>query len=99
MNKKIITIEDVNKAGRLSNLRIEEEEIDYFTDQLNNILDYFGKIQQLSLDNIPPTPYVVDLACPTRKDVVEVYENTEPLVESAPEKEANMVKVPKIIEE
>ena len=94
----IITKKDVEYVARLSRLKLKEEEKEKFTYQLNTILEYMEKLNELDTSKIEPTSHVVPLRNVRRKDerrpsypVVEVLKN-------APEKEKDYFKVPPIIE-
>ncbi|MBN2488426.1 MAG: Asp-tRNA(Asn)/Glu-tRNA(Gln) amidotransferase subunit GatC [Methanosarcinaceae archaeon] len=80
----MITKEEVEHIGWLARIEIDELEADIYTTQLNSVLDYFGQLDEIDTDDVPPTYHVVDVVNVFREDVVveslsqdEVLENTE----------------------
>ena len=82
----------------LARLRLTAEEEERLTEQLDNILQYMGKLNQLDTSGIEPFSYVVDTINPMREDIVTNQPNAEALLANAPAKENTFFQVPKIIE-
>ena len=71
MTKKIITKKEVEYVAQLAKLEFNEEEKEEFTNQLNSILGYFHKLNELDTENIPPTAYIISMPNLLNKDKVE----------------------------
>ena len=61
MTKKIITKKEVEYVAKLAKLEFNEGEKDEFTSQLNSILDYFKKLNELDTEKVEPTAYVISM--------------------------------------
>jgi len=96
--RNIITEKDVEYVAKLSRLKLKEDEMQKFTQQLNSILEYIDKLNQLDTSNIEPTLQVVPLQNVRRKDIVKPSFPIEEVLKNAPDKERGYFKVPPIIE-
>jgi len=61
----------VEHIAELAKLELTLEEIERYTGQLSQILDYAGRLQELDTDAIPPTASVLPLRNVLRPDVVQ----------------------------
>jgi aspartyl-tRNA(Asn)/glutamyl-tRNA(Gln) amidotransferase subunit C len=95
---KIITKEDVAHIAELSRLSFSEKELAQFTGELNNILDYIHKLDELDTTDIPPTSHVLDISNVFREDTIHEHLNREDALKNAPEHEHNHFKVPRAVE-
>ncbi len=96
--RNIITEKDVEYVAKLSRLKLKEDEMQKFTQQLNSILEYIDKLNQLDTSNIETTLQVVPLQNVRRKDIVKPSFPIEEVLKNAPDKERGYFKVPPIIE-
>ena len=93
-----LTGKEVQRIAMLARLRLTAEEEERLTEQLDNILQYMGKLNQLDTSGIEPFSHVVDMINPMREDIVTNQPNAEALLANAPAKENTFFQVPKIIE-
>jgi aspartyl-tRNA(Asn)/glutamyl-tRNA(Gln) amidotransferase subunit C len=93
-----LTREEVQRVAMLARLQLTPEEQERLTEQLDNILQYMGKLNQLDTSEIEPFTRAVDMTIPMRDDVVTNEPNAELLLANAPAQENNFFQVPKIIE-
>ena len=91
-----ITPEDLERLCWLSRLRLSREEKEEFLGQLNKILDYFKRIEEVDVERIPPTYHVVDLTNVLREDEVEEPQPDE-VLELAPRRKGRYILAPRII--
>lgn len=89
--------EEVKKVANLARLQITEKEEEEFAPQLNAILDYFEQLKELDTDNVSPTTRAIEVSNITRADTQTTYEDRESLLNSAPEREEDFFRVPKIL--
>jgi aspartyl-tRNA(Asn)/glutamyl-tRNA(Gln) amidotransferase subunit C len=82
------------KKAAISKEQIEKRA---FTKQLNEILDYFKKIDAIDTSNIEPTFHVIDLVNVLRDDKVEPSLSKTDALKNAPQKEGSFIKAPKIL--
>jgi aspartyl-tRNA(Asn)/glutamyl-tRNA(Gln) amidotransferase subunit C len=93
-----ISREVVRRIATLARLELGEEDEVAFTEHLDHILQYFGKLDGLDTRNVEPTAHVVDMAEAYRDDVVTNPPAPEALRANAPARDGDFFKVPKIIE-
>jgi aspartyl-tRNA(Asn)/glutamyl-tRNA(Gln) amidotransferase subunit C len=98
MGKKI-DIEQVRKVAKLSRLQLEESEISEFTGQLEAILEYMEKMNQLDTSNVQPLAHCLDISNCFRTDIVKPSLGTEKAVANAPETDGEYFIVPKILDD
>ena len=94
-----ISKDDVIKVSELARLEVKEEELDKFTEQLGNILEYIEQLNELDTNNVEPTSHVLDISTPLREDKVVEWLNTEEVLQNAPESEDDFFVVPQVIED
>ncbi len=94
----MIDREQVRKVAHLARLELTPEE-EEFTSQLGSILEYFQQLSELDVSNVPPTTRAIDVSNVTRSDDLQPYPDREAILESAPERENEFFKVPKILNE
>ncbi len=93
-----ITREEVRKVGLLARLELSPGEEQLLTEQLDKILLYMEKLNQLDTADVEPLAHVVDIVNAFREDKIAHQPSTESLLSNAPERQGNFFKVPKIIE-
>ncbi|QIZ71522.1 Asp-tRNA(Asn)/Glu-tRNA(Gln) amidotransferase subunit GatC [Oxynema aestuarii] len=91
--------EQVRKVARLACLELSEEEEIAFTSQLGDILEYFEQLSELDTENVKPTSRAIDVSNVTRPDELQVFGDREAILKSAPDREDDFFKVPKILNE
>jgi len=91
-----ITLEELERLCWLSRLSLSQEEKAEFLGQLNKILDYFKKIDEVEVEGVPPTHHVIDLTNVLRGDEVEGFPSEE-ILEMAPRKKGRHIMAPRII--
>src|ERR1700757_4589170 len=86
-------------VAELSRLEFKEDELEKFTEQLGNILEYMEKLNELDTSRVEPTFHVLELSTPLREDVVNPWLSLDEALENAPQKEEGFFAVPKFIED
>ena len=94
-----ITKDDVKYTAKLARIEMSEKELENFASQLDDILKYMKKLEELDTDKVKPTSHVLDINNVMREDKLtnESLTNEEAL-KMAPKKENGFFKVTKIIE-
>ncbi|MCY0878655.1 MAG: Asp-tRNA(Asn)/Glu-tRNA(Gln) amidotransferase subunit GatC [Firmicutes bacterium] len=90
--------QEILHVARLARLRLTTAELPGIRRDLNRVLDYVSQLQALDLADIPPTMHVVNMEMPLRDDVVAPSLSVEEATKNAPQVEAGMFKVPRIVE-
>ena len=99
MSVQKITTADVRHVALLSRLKLSDQEIDDYARVLNDILEYFAKLNQMDTTDVPPTSHSIPMKNVFRQDVNTSCLSAEEALSNAPEAEGNCFKVPKIIQE
>lgn len=82
----------------LARLDLSEDNLERLTCQLDSILGYMDKLDELDTDGVEPMSHAVDVVNPLRPDRVVNEPRTEALLGNAPAREHDFIRVPKIIE-
>ena len=93
-----LTIEEVEHIASLARLRLTGEEKARYREQLSAILDYMAMLRRLDTSAIEPTATVLPLRSVLRPDVVTPSLPVGELLALAPEVEAQMFRVPPVLE-
>jgi len=94
----MVTIKDVEHIGELARLELSPDEKGLYRGQLEAILDWMKKLNELDTASIVPACHVQNMKNVTREDLPEKFENRMGLLENAPERESDFFKVRKVIE-
>jgi aspartyl-tRNA(Asn)/glutamyl-tRNA(Gln) amidotransferase subunit C len=89
--------QDVEKIAELARLIFSEEELENFTPQMNKILSYMDKLNELDTDNVEPLSHPVEQTNVFREDELRPSISKEDALKNAPSKDENHFKVPKVI--
>ena len=93
-----ITREEVQRVALLARLHLSPQEVELLTAQLDKILLYMDKLNQLDTEKVEPLAHAVDVVNAFREDRVVHKPQPDSLLANAPAKEKTFFKVPKIIE-
>ena len=92
-----ISREDVIHVSNLARLKLREDEVEKFTEQLSAILEHIAKLNEVDTEGVEPTSHVLDIVNVFRED--EVTESPiENIEKMAPDFEKGHFRVPKVIE-
>ncbi len=93
-----ITREEVEHVARLARLELTEEEKDLFTGQMDAILAYVDKLNELDTSGVVPTSHAVPMENAFREDEVGSSIGVDNALANAPERAEGFFRVPKVIE-
>ena len=93
-----ISLEQVRHVARLARLELSPADEDRLRADLDEMLAYVDKLNELDTKNIPPTTQVGEAGTPMRDDEVTNRPDAEAMLANAPSRDRNYFKVPKIIE-
>jgi aspartyl-tRNA(Asn)/glutamyl-tRNA(Gln) amidotransferase subunit C len=93
----VLTREEVLHVARLARLNLEEAEVELFTRQLNDILEYVATLQAVDTTGVPPMTHVVPVFNVFREDEVTGSLPREEGLANAPEREEGTFVVPRVI--
>ncbi len=92
-----VTLKDVEHIASLAKLEFNTGELEEFTVELNKILEYVEKLNELDTENVEPLSYPVPAQNVFRDDILVESLPREKALENAPEKDEQFFKVPKVI--
>ena len=92
-----VTKKDVEKIAELAQLIFSEDELESFTPQMNEILAYMDKLNELDTENVEPLSHPVEQTNVFREDELKPSIATEEALKNAPAKDDRHFKVPKVI--
>ena len=90
--------EDVIKVAQLAKLKLKEEEIELFSKQLPQIVNFVEKLNELDTENVKPFYELIDKTTPMREDIPENGFSQEEALSNAPEAEDGFFVVPRVVE-
>lgn len=99
-----ITREDVLRVAELAHLELGENEIEKYREQLDSIIEYIGKLNELDTANVEPMAQVFaaqsgeEVNSTLREDVVVRCDVAPDVLKQAPDAAATYFRVPKVIE-
>jgi aspartyl-tRNA(Asn)/glutamyl-tRNA(Gln) amidotransferase subunit C len=97
-----ISRDDVVRVADLAYLDLSEAELDSYRKQIDEILEYIGKLDELDTSNVEPMAQVLtdDQAADAtlREDLVVPCAVAEDVLKQAPDPQAPYFRVPKVIE-
>lgn len=93
-----VTIKDVGHIAKLAKLKFSDEEIEKLQSELNQVLQYIDKLNELNLDEVEPLENINPTENIFREDAVKPGITKEEALKNAPSKTDNFFKVPKVID-
>ena len=92
-----ISTSDIQHLAGLSSLALADDEVDRLRQDLENIIGYIEQLGELDTAGVEPTYQVTGLENVWREDEVQSGVSREALLNLAPEKQNNQVKVPQVL--
>jgi len=92
-----LTPEEVLHVAELARLTLKPEEVDLFTRQVNDILNYVKKLQKVETAGVPPLAHPVPIFNVFREDEVAPGLSRDEGLANAPAPEEGTFSVPRII--
>ena len=93
-----LSTNDVNKIAHLARLGIDAEDIGPYAENLSSILDLIAQMDTLNTDQVLPMAHPLDQTQRLRADLVSETDHRELFQSIAPQFEAGLYLVPKVIE-
>lgn len=94
-----ITREEVEHVARLARLGLSEEERERMRAQLDAILTYIDKLNQLDTTGVEPTSHVIPITNVFREDKIWTSLSQDEALANAPDRQEAFFRVPRILEE
>jgi len=93
-----LTADDVKKIAHLARLGIEQHDVAAYAVDLSGMLDLMVQMNDVDTDGIEPMAHPMDQVQRLRSDVVTEQDKREKFQAIAPQVEAGLYLVPKVIE-
>ena len=93
-----LTADDVKKIAHLARLGIDSQDIDSYAKDLSGMLDLMTRMAEVNTDHVEPMAHPMDQAQRLRADAVTELNHREAFQAIAPQVEAGLYLVPKVIE-
>jgi aspartyl-tRNA(Asn)/glutamyl-tRNA(Gln) amidotransferase subunit C len=92
-----ITREEVEHVAHLARLNLNKEELAKMTEQLDNLLSYVAKLDELDTENVKPTTHAFSISNAFRDDTVLDSLSRQEALANSPQQNGECFTVPRII--
>lgn len=93
-----IDITTVNEIAHLARLEFNEEAKSEILNDINRMLSFIGKLNELDTDNVEPLIYMTNERNVLRKDETEHTITQKEALKNAPKKDSDYFRAPKVIQ-
>ena len=94
---KKIDLDQVKHVAKLARLALPPQKLEMFASQLESILEYVAKIDEVDTAGVEPMAHALPVKNVLREDVVEPALAVDKVLANAPETDGPFFKVPKVI--
>lgn len=94
-----VSKEEILHIAKLANIKIDENEIENYRENLQEILNFTKTLNNVNTENVDEALSGTNSFNVFREDKIIEFEDKELLLQNAPEKENNMFKIPKVIQD
>jgi aspartyl-tRNA(Asn)/glutamyl-tRNA(Gln) amidotransferase subunit C len=95
---KKIDIKTVDEIAHLARLEFTDDAKQGIITDMNRMLDFVDKLNELNTDNIEPLIYMTQEQNVLREDVPQVTLTQKEALKNAPQKDTDYFKAPKVID-
>ena len=92
-----VSKEEILHIANLAQLELKENEVEKYKENLQDILNFANIVNNAPTDGIEVTIAANEAQNEFRKDKVKVFQDTDSLLENAPEQDRHMFKIPKVL--
>jgi aspartyl-tRNA(Asn)/glutamyl-tRNA(Gln) amidotransferase subunit C len=93
-----LTPDEVRNIARLARLAVSERDIPRYADNLSRILDFVAQLDKADTISVLPMAHPLDMSQRLREDAVTATDQRDLFQQNAPQVEAGLYIVPKVIE-
>ena len=94
-----LTPEQVQHIARLARVGLSDSDVQQFSAELSEILDYFERLRQVDTEDVPPTAHTLEMHNVMRADETAPPLDKEEVLANAPLREGDHFRVRAILEE
>ncbi|MFH1454407.1 MAG: Asp-tRNA(Asn)/Glu-tRNA(Gln) amidotransferase subunit GatC [Armatimonadota bacterium] len=95
---KPIDKDEIKKLAHLARLHIDDSEIEKYTSQINDIMQFFDVLKKAETADIKEEYSILSSVNRFREDKVSKSQSIKDTLKNAPDSENNFIKMPKILE-
>ena len=92
-----VSSEEILHIANLANLTLEENEIENYLKNLEEILNFANIVDNAPIENLDITIGANEAKNVFRKDEIKIFEDNESLLKNAIDSSQNMFKIPKVL--
>ena len=92
-----ITPQEISNVANLARLNMSEEEVEAMARQLDEILTYVAKLNELDTEDIKPTTHAISIVNAFREDEVKSSLPREKALINGPRQNGELFVVPRVI--
>lgn len=93
----MLSIEEVIHIERLARLKLTDKEREMYRNQLNDVLNYAAKLDEIDTSNVPPMYHVLPVTNVLREDIPKNNFSLEEALSNAPLREGGFFVIPPIL--
>jgi len=93
-----LTLAQVNRIAHLARIDISQAEAEKTRDELNRIFELIEQMQAVDVSGVSPMSHALNVTQPLREDDATECDQRDAILGVAPETEAGLYLVPKVIE-
>ena len=97
MTKRFITSDEIKKLAALSKLSIANDEIEKYSQELSDILDYVSQLENVDTHNVEPLLNVLDQVNDSQPDEPQPSITQKLALKNAPKVNGEFFQVPEVI--
>ncbi|MHB1157350.1 MAG: Asp-tRNA(Asn)/Glu-tRNA(Gln) amidotransferase subunit GatC [Phycisphaerales bacterium] len=94
-----LTDAQVRHVAKLSRLKMDDQRVHFFAEQLSNVLGYIGKLNELNVEGVEPMAHPTAMTNKLREDVERPGLSRSAALANAPDADEAFFKVPKVLGE
>lgn len=94
-----ISEDQVKHVAELAKLKITDDQLPYFTNQLDQIIGLFETLSEVDTKGVTPTSSVTDQINVMREYIADNWNQRQALLDNAPDTADGYIRVPTIIDE
>lgn len=94
-----LTDAQVRHVAKLSRLKMDDQRVHFFAEQLSNVLGYIGKLNELDVEGVEPMAHPTAMTNKLREDVERPGLSRKAALANAPDADESFFKVPKVLGE
>ena len=93
-----ISEETVNHIAHLARLKFEGDEVKSIQKDLENMISFMGKLNELETSNLEPLVFMSDEVNVLREDVAIETITAKEALKNAPKKDSDYFRIPKVLD-